>query len=172
MQLTTSNGFDDHNPDDTVSLTLIPSPTSTRSSSTQQSSRTNLAENEDPTGGVEMTSETPIQALFSAVSACANLHPDPLSGSDAEPEIEDDIPSFDYQINDSVSDGLPPPMPGSGGWITADNMGEYFDEEGNWRGRGLGPSAGIVREREDDENSGNEEGNDGDGEERKWRRIE
>ncbi|OAA64437.1 hypothetical protein SPI_03084 [Niveomyces insectorum RCEF 264] len=47
--------------------------------------------------------------------------------------------------------GLPPPMPGSGGWITAENAHEYFDEEGNWRGRGgrLGEGAGRVRGRDE-----------------------
>ena len=50
----------------------------------------------------------------------------------------------------SVSD-LPPPMPGSGGWITADNAHEFFDEDGNWRGRGgsLGEGAGRVRGRDE-----------------------
>ena len=60
---------------------------------------------------------------------------------------------------DSVR-GLPPPVPGSGGWITAENVGEFFDEEGGWRG------AGRVRGREE-----GEEG-EGDGEETKWRRTE
>lgn len=73
-------------------------------------------------------------------------------------------------------------MPGSGGWITAENVGEFFDEEGNWRGGeewtgdevfgmpgggvgggegGLGEGAGSVRrEREEEE-----------GDETKWRRT-
>lgn len=52
----------------------------------------------------------------------------------------------------SVSD-LPPPMPGSGGWITADNAHEFFDEDGNWIGRGgsLGEGAGRVRGRDETE---------------------
>lgn len=46
---------------------------------------------------------------------------------------------------------LPPPMPGSGGWITAENAHEFFDEDGNWRGRGgsLGEGAGRVRGRDE-----------------------
>ncbi|CAK7205046.1 hypothetical protein SEUCBS139899_007810 [Sporothrix eucalyptigena] len=50
----------------------------------------------------------------------------------------------------SLSD-LPPPMPGSGGWITAENAHEFFDEDGNWRGRGgsLGEGAGRVRGRDE-----------------------
>lgn len=68
---------------------------------------------------------------------------------------------------------LPPPMPGSGGWITAENVDTFFDEEGS-----LGAGAGTVRVRERDEE---EESGDGDGEgssrgdgdgETKWRRIE
>ena len=73
---------------------------------------------------------------------------------------------------------LPPPMPGSGGWITAENVGEYFDEEGNWRGQSLGEGAGSVRRRDEEDiadgmESGEEaEGdNAGDGEETKWRRT-
>ncbi|CAK7567296.1 MAG: hypothetical protein SEPTF4163_005259 [Sporothrix epigloea] len=47
--------------------------------------------------------------------------------------------------------GLPPPMPGSSGWITAENAHEFFDEDGNWRGRdsGLGGGAGRVRGRDE-----------------------
>jgi nucleotide-sensitive chloride channel 1A len=57
-------------------------------------------------------------------------------------------------------------MPGSGGWITAENMSEYFDEVGNWRGskegedEHLGPGAGTVRSREED--PGPEEDREGD----------
>ena len=69
-------------------------------------------------------------------------------------------------------DGLPPPMPGSGGWITAENVSEYFNEEGNIRGGGLGPGAGMVRERDDDGANGVDAvGEDGEGEESKWRRT-
>ncbi len=51
----------------------------------------------------------------------------------------------------SATSGLPPPMPGSGGWITAENAHEFFDEDGNWRGRGgsLGEGAGRVRDRDE-----------------------
>jgi nucleotide-sensitive chloride channel 1A len=55
-------------------------------------------------------------------------------------------------------------MPGSGGWITADNVHEYFDQEGNWiggeegdgtgdgdgaGGEELGEGAGRTRPREE-----------------------
>ena len=73
-------------------------------------------------------------------------------------------------------------MPGSGGWITAENVGEFFDEEGNFRaGESLGEGAGRVRGREDEEDDdGSVEGtnghsNGGEGgpemEETKWRRT-
>ena len=68
--------------------------------------------------------------------------------------------------------GLPPPMPGGGGWITAENVGDFFDEDGNWKGEGEAPSlgggAGLVRGREDEEDGNGA----GDGEERKWRRTD
>lgn len=73
---------------------------------------------------------------------------------------------------------LSPPMPGSGGWITAENVSEFFDEEGNWRGQSLGEGAGSVRRRDEEDGvnglNGGEtaEGEDaGDGEETKWRRT-
>ena len=54
--------------------------------------------------------------------------------------------------------GLPPAMPGSGGWITAENVHEYFDEDGNWIGGEeeeeggveLGEGAGTVHAREEE----------------------
>ena len=65
-------------------------------------------------------------------------------------------------------------MPGSGGWITAENMDQYFDEEGNWiggdddedeknKGEPLGPGAGTVRTRE--------EGDEDTTDETKWQRT-
>lgn len=81
----------------------------------------------------------------------------------------------------SVNGGsaLPPPMPGSGGWITAENVDEYFDGEGNWRGGAgggrLGAGAGSVRGREEEEveeEVGYVNGEGGGGEEEtKWRRT-
>lgn len=78
---------------------------------------------------------------------------------------------------------MPPPVPGSGGWITADNMNEYFDEDGNWIGGGegeegqpgeeLGPGAGTIRGRDEIDGDGNEDDEVGgiDGDETKWRRM-
>ena len=69
-------------------------------------------------------------------------------------------------------------MPGSGGWITAENVGEFFDEEGQVRGGGrLGDGAGRVRGRDDgEEEEGGEGGHagvngNGEEDETKWRRT-
>ncbi|KAG6006490.1 hypothetical protein E4U21_007034 [Claviceps maximensis] len=95
------------------------------------------------------------QALYDAVANCSNLHPDPAHGDDGDEE-EDDcdrivfesqvegeaVEGFTGVLRGATDGGLPPPLPGSGGWITADNVHEYFDEEGNWiRGGNEGASA-------------------------------
>lgn len=144
LDLQASGGADD---DDfnTVELTIIPAAPTTKS--------------------------TP--ALFAAISACAELHPDPADADDDD-EDEDRIvfesaAGFEpgSGIFRGVSDGgLPPAMPGSSGWITADNVNEFFDEDGNWIGGEeydaeegisgeLGEGAGRVRGR--DEVSGAEQ---------------
>ncbi|GAO18514.1 hypothetical protein UVI_02054560 [Ustilaginoidea virens] len=133
------------------------------------------------------------QKLYDAIASCSNLHPDPVDGhgDDEEEGADDDGGDYDgFVFEDSAAreavdgftgvlrgaadGGLPPPMPGSSGWITADNVGEYFDEEGNWiRGRdegqgngageepGQGQGAGRTRRREeapaDGENGGGDD---------------
>lgn len=92
-----------------------------------------------------------IRDIFSAMNTCADLHPDP----DADEE-GDDI-------------GFDDTAPGASGWITAENMDQYVDEEGNFSGmvlgEDLGPGAGTVRQRDD-------EGTNGlNGEETKWSRT-
>lgn len=161
-QIVTSDGFDDHDPDGSISLTLIPDST------------TISAPESGPEGAQHTAASTsPIQELFSAVSACANLHPDPVSPSSSAADGMDMEAEGALSLDHGPVAGLPPPMPGSGGWITADNMNEFFDEEGNWRGGGLGPGAGIVRERGEDEAliNGDGEGTDGPDDETKWRRT-
>ncbi|KAI9930055.1 hypothetical protein ASPWEDRAFT_101458 [Aspergillus wentii DTO 134E9] len=138
-----------------------------------------------PPAETEMTDEdkpeeTPTQMFYGAVSACSNLHPDPVEQGD---EDEDEEGSSLFQ-NGLVSagnadGGLPPPAEGSSGWITADNMHEFIDEEGNWIAGGeppslpLGPGAGTVRHWDED---GGNEGRNGEGEdqedETKWRRTD
>jgi nucleotide-sensitive chloride channel 1A len=82
---------------------------------------------------------TCITELFAALNTCADLHPDP-DDSDADDE---DL------LDDSA--------PGASGWITAENMDEYIDENGNFAGLvigdELGPGAGTVRSREDGDES-------------------
>ncbi|MCJ1398845.1 hypothetical protein MMC11_002046 [Xylographa trunciseda] len=181
MQLTTSDGFDDHDPADTIALTIIPSPSSSSaaappdSTSSLRTADLDLPASESPPLD---SVEPPVQALFAALSACANLHPDPASPGSADAMDEGEgLGSYVYQSGDMVggaTGGLPPPMPGSGGWITAENMGDYFDEEGNWRSGELGAGAGSVRAREEIEEEGRTEGN-GNGEdedEAKRRRTE
>jgi nucleotide-sensitive chloride channel 1A len=100
--------------------------------------------------------ETCITELFTALNTCADLHPDPDASDDDAEDVLDDT------------------APGASGWITAENMDEYMDENGNFSGmvigEELGPGAGTVRGREDIE-----EGTDGvngtDGHEGKYYRT-
>ncbi|KAF7510222.1 hypothetical protein GJ744_006918 [Endocarpon pusillum] len=153
--------------EDSISLTIIPQndapppPTTTDPDST--------------TG--DHTPQPPTVAMFTALSNCSNLHPDPVND---EQELGGLQESALFQAGmiapGNASGDLPPPMPGSGGWITAENMGEYFDEEGNLIGEDpagenatLGVGAGSVRPREDDEDEAAHE--NGMTDETKWRRT-
>lgn len=119
-----------------------------------------------------------IQALFDAVSNCSNLHPDPAfqededmggDGGDSRIVFEgsvgyEGITGLPGVVQGSTDGGLPPAFPGSGGWITADNVSNFFDADGNWIGGGevevLGEGAGRVRTRDevDDEEKVNGDG--------------
>ncbi|CEJ59998.1 hypothetical protein PMG11_08595 [Penicillium brasilianum] len=128
--------------------------------------------------------ETPTQALYDAVSACSNLHPDPVEPGDEDEDEDGESKHAFFQFGQegmgSFDGDLPPPVDGSSGWITADNMHEFFDEEGNWIGEGeppsfpgLGPGAGTVRTREEENGDGEgRDGEEGEGDETKWRRTE
>ena len=129
--------------------------------------------------------QEPAQLLYTALSDCADLHPDPASpGSDDEEGGIQPNPMFErdedteapYALLNGTATALPPPMPGSGGWITAENVGEFFDEEGSWRSGGqvLGEGAGSVRQREEESEGvdGDRPRNEGEGEETKWRRTD
>ncbi|PWY96390.1 hypothetical protein BO94DRAFT_619525 [Aspergillus sclerotioniger CBS 115572] len=111
--------------------------------------------------------ETPTQTLYAAVSACSNLHPDPVEPGDEDEDDEEEgglLQTGLVSMGSTEAGGLPPPVEGSSGWITAENMHEFFDEEGNWIAGGeepnlsLGPGAGTVRHREDGEEGGEGEG--------------
>jgi nucleotide-sensitive chloride channel 1A len=130
---------------------------------------------------IEAEGSPEIQKLFLAVSNCSNLHPDP---ADNDEEMSDALAGdsrivFEGNVGyegisglpnvhrGTTDGGLPPPFPGSGGWITAENVSEYFDEEGNWIGGGgeeggsLGEGAGRTRTREEmDEDGMNGHGGD------------
>ncbi|EGE07114.1 hypothetical protein TEQG_06102 [Trichophyton equinum CBS 127.97] len=187
MQLATTGGGDENMDEDvdedSISLTIIP----LSAPATQPTDQETSAEEEDK------ETQSQIEALFEAVSACSNLHPDPVEQDDENRyEDADEGEEFHQQLQGSAlfqnglifpgnnAGGLPPALPGSGGWITAENAHEYFDEDGNWKGgeeAPLGAGAGTVRPREDDDEgmnevdaSNNENGTAGD--ETKWRRTE
>lgn len=122
--------------------------------------------------------QTPVQALFNALSECANLHPDPVDDGQEPDEGISHLLRSGLAFPGDDSGGLPPPMPGSGGWITAENMHEFVDEDGNFiqdndeaedvqADEPLGPGAGSVRPRDDGQPDDIEDG----GEETKWQRT-
>ncbi|PMD12892.1 hypothetical protein NA56DRAFT_586495 [Hyaloscypha hepaticicola] len=114
-----------------------------------------------------------VKELFEAVSNCSNLHPDPTY-EDEEMEDADGHSRIVFEgsvgyegisglpgVQRGATDGgLPPPFPGSGGWITAENVSDFFDANGNWiadeggNGENLGEGAGRVRTREELEGDG------------------
>lgn len=99
----------------TVDLTIVPSDVT-------------YPRPEDAVEGTETPS--PSSLLFEALSDCANLHPDPESGSEGAAE----------------------PAPGTGGWITSENMADFMDADGNLIGiPTLGAGAGNVHARNDDD---------------------
>ncbi|KAK3945759.1 regulator of volume decrease after cellular swelling-domain-containing protein [Diplogelasinospora grovesii] len=134
---------------DTVELTLIPPPSLTP----------------DAAEGQPTVSET--TKLFNAVSDCSNLNPDPVEDGDEDDEDDYDRIVFEgdheeieglpgVYLGEGGNGDLPPPMPGSSGWITAENVHEYFDADGNWiggeeEGEELGEGAGAVHAREEEE---------------------
>jgi chloride channel, nucleotide-sensitive, 1A len=168
---------------ESISLTVIPTaaaPPAAQTSSTVEGDLEVEAEGQ--------ASQSPVVAMFNALSACSNLHPDPVEPGDEDEEGIQGSRLFQAGLAfPGASDGsMPPAMPGSGGWITAENMHEFVDEHGNWiggddNGEGeeadgeggdegpLGPGAGTVRERDDEEHVDGDAANDGD--ETKWRRT-
>ncbi|KAK5107142.1 hypothetical protein LTR62_001700 [Meristemomyces frigidus] len=117
-----------------------------------------------PDGNGHITS--PEQRLYDAISACQELNPDPNAEGD-----EDEEGAFDETA------------PGASGWITSESMGDFMDEDGNFRmpegmtvfgaeegdGTGeLGTGAG-TRRTAGEANGGDED--DGRGAEGKWQRT-
>jgi chloride channel, nucleotide-sensitive, 1A len=170
MQLEfTDSGPDDDESFEPIELTLIP--------------HKPVSNNNSP--AIDPLNSERTNALFNQISACSNLNPDPrVEGEDNEDDefdadhiiFEGDVESGEAieglpgVLQGDANGGLPPPMPGSSGWITADNVHQYFDEDGNWIGEGgvsgeLGDGAGRVRGRDEvdqDGTNGHEEVQDGD----------
>lgn len=151
--------YDDHDPESTLPVTLIPA------------ASTHV---EAPSSPPSDALPSPTQLLYAALTECSNLHPDP-----DESNSENEGPDIMYEGGDQVlSSGiaLPPPIPGGGGWITAENVNDFFDEDGNFRpradagGEALGPGAGAVRAREEDEGWDGGAGLNGDA--TKWQRTD
>ena len=130
-----------------------------------------------------------VQPLFEAVSNCSNLHPDPTLDDEEMGDADGDSRivfegNIGYEgisglpgVQQGAADGsLPPPFPGSGGWITAENVSEYFDEDGNWIGQEsgmvLGEGAGRVRTRDEAEANGVNGDEDHDSDENKRPRTD
>ncbi|KAJ5626659.1 hypothetical protein N7528_004086 [Penicillium herquei] len=167
MQIATPTAPSEDDEEQCITLTLVPPEPSPATEPNPEDLSTEDAE-----------TETPTQQLYNAVSACSNLHPDPVEPGDEEEDENNFVSGSDlgmYQLDGGNGD-LPPPVAGSSGWITADNMHEFFDEDGNWIAEGeapsfpLGPGAGTVhgREDEDEDVEAEEEGND----DTKWRRTD
>ncbi|KAI1340864.1 regulator of volume decrease after cellular swelling-domain-containing protein [Xylariaceae sp. FL0016] len=170
MQLELSDSSDDDDEgSDPIELTLIPY----KALPTEQTIPVVDALNSQRTN-----------ALFNQISACSNLNPDPRDEEDEEEDETDrivfegdaegeaGIDGLPGVLQGSLNGGLPPPLPGSSGWITADNVHEYFDADGNWIGDGteedgvsgeLGDGAGRVRARDEvdqDDTNGHQNGED------------
>lgn len=188
MQLELSNPEEVNDVEDYkyVELDIVPLSTTTvdaSSSETNQNAEPNPTpeDAEGASAGIAKTNgtskpESSTQALYNAIVACTDLHPDPN-----EADSED-------------GDGQGPSLitPGAGGWITSENMADFTDEDGNFKGfdaegnfvafgeegssATLGAGAGTRRPREEgDGEIDDAEEVDGDGKEReetKWQRTE
>ncbi|OTA67764.1 hypothetical protein K449DRAFT_400436 [Hypoxylon sp. EC38] len=160
LEFSSSSGDDDET-FDPIELTLIPYKPLPKEQPSAEASTI------DPLNSERTT------ALFNQISACSNLHPDPQDEEDEEDEGDDfdqivfegsaegeAIEGLPGAFRGDINGGLPPPMPGSSGWITADNVNQYFDEDGNWIGEDgvsgeLGDGAGRVRGRDEVEDGAN-----------------
>lgn len=170
MQLEFSDGGAEDDDFNTVELTIVP-PSSTESPSSAQQ-------------------------LYDAIANCSNLHPDPVNGDEedddeydriifeggAEGDAEQEaVEGFTGVLRGTANGGLPPPLPGSGGWITAENVHEYFDADGNWiranndeeeESEELGEGAGRTRPRDELEADGVDGHGEGDDAESKRPRVD
>jgi nucleotide-sensitive chloride channel 1A len=151
--------FEEDAEPDSVSVTLIP--TASAPPTTETVAEGPEPTSEDPVATEGEPEQSPVVALFTALSDCSNLHPDPdEEGNEEDGNLSRLMQAGLIMPGDSQG-GLPPAMPGSGGWITAENMHEFFDADGNYIGPEdevdeeagtdeLGPGAGTVRTRGED----------------------
>ncbi|OHF01795.1 hypothetical protein CORC01_02986 [Colletotrichum orchidophilum] len=147
MQLQLADGGDGDDDFDTIDLTLIPA--------------------------VTAGAQADIQKFYDAISACSDLHPDPVDEEDEEEDgriifegEHEPVEGYEGVLYGAPDGGLPPAFPGSGGWITAENVHEHFDADGNWIGQNghqdevdeggqLGEGAGRVRDHDEANNGVN-----------------
>lgn len=158
MQLDFADGGADDSDFETIELTIVP-PGSAEANSAQQ--------------------------LYEAMANCSDLHPDPDNEEDDDNEYDrivfegnaghEAVEGFTGVLHGVTDGGLPPPFPGSGGWITAENVHDYFDADGNYIGPGaevdecpepedateeLGEGAGRTRPRDELEKDDDVNGHD------------
>lgn len=181
MQINThTTPFDDHDYS-SLELTIYP----------PQTTVTTSAEGGNVTGSTK--------ELFEALARCSDLHPDVkpgFFGGGGDDEGDDDDAGaiyFDHNATGDVAGaggitflggadevgGIPALAPG--GWITAENVDTIrwtIDGQsgvGDPNAANLGPGAGSVRRREDEDDTGGvglEEGVETNGSGAKWRRTE
>ncbi|KAK6534108.1 hypothetical protein TWF281_005446 [Arthrobotrys megalospora] len=181
MQINThTTSFDDHDYS-SLEITIYP----------PQTTLTTSAEGGNVTGSTK--------ELFEALAQCSDLHPDVKSGffgggEDDEGAGEGDdagVIYFDHNATGDVAGGggitflggadevggIPALAPG--GWITAENVDRIqwtIDGQsgvGDPNNANLGPGAGNIRRRDDDDTGGVElEGVESNGAGTKWRRTE
>jgi hypothetical protein len=186
LQLELASGGASDDEFDTVELTLIPPQAQPQALAQAQAPPPPPPQPrpEDAPGEAQAAQapQSTAAKLFEAISECSNLNPDPVQLGDEEEEDADAdgaqiifegdrdreaIEGFTGVFAGARDGGLPPAFPGSGGWITAENVHEFFDEEGNWIGSEddedavageLGEGAGTVHARAEDEREVNGHG--------------
>lgn len=171
MQIATPSAPAEDDEEQCITFTVVPP--------TEPGTSADVSATESAAQDVGETAETPTQSLYGAVSACSNLHPDP---ADSDDEDAGKFFGDDGIMSGNADGGLPDPVDGSSGWITAENIGDFINENGEYVGPGsgveiggqgegdepLGPGAGTVHERE----NGVEEQGESQSEETKWRRTD
>ncbi|KAF9876983.1 fpd1 benzoylformate decarboxylase [Colletotrichum karsti] len=138
MQLQLADGGDGDDDYNTIDLTIVPAVTD--------------------------GAQADVQKFYDAISACSDLHPDPVDEDEEDDDcgriiFENDhepVEGYSGVLHGAADGGLPPAFPGSGGWITAENVHLHFDADGNWiggqdgeEGGELGEGAGRVRGHEE-----------------------